>query len=86
MFKDICSLEVNDGVIFLAESVRAIEIRSDANYSGARVLLLGVIENARCQIQIDIGSGDAVTPGPEYAEYPVMFEKFEAPQLRAYRR
>lgn len=86
VFKDICSLEINDGVVFLAQSVRAIEIRSDANYSGARVLLLGMIENARCQIQIDIGSGDAVTPGPEYAQYPVMFEEFEAPRLRAYPR
>lgn len=86
VFKDICTHEVNDGVIFLAESVRATEIRADANYSGARVMLLGVIDNARCQIQIDIGSGDAVTPGPEDAEYPVILEEFDAPKLRVYPR
>lgn len=86
VFKDICTHEVNDGVIFLADSVRATEIRADANYSGARVMLLGMIDNARCQIQIDIGSGDAVTPGPENAEYPVMLEEFEAPKLRVYPR
>ena len=86
VFKDVCGLEVNDGVTFLAESVSATETRADANYSGVRVMLLGMIENARCQIQIDIGSGDAVTPGPEYAEYPVMFAEFEAPKLRAYPR
>jgi len=84
VFKNICTHEVNDGVIFLADSVRATEIRADANYSGARVTLLGVIDNARCQIQIDIGSGDAVTPGPENAEYPVILEEFEAPKLRVY--
>lgn len=86
VFKDICSLDANDGVVFLAESVRAIEIRSDANYSGARVRLLDMIENARCQIQIDISSGDAVTPGPENAEYPVMFDEFDTPKLRVYPR
>ncbi len=80
-FRDICSLEINDGAFFLAESARAIEIRCEANYSGARVLLFGMIENARCQIQIDIGSGDAVIPGPEYAEYPVMFKEFEVPSV-----
>lgn len=37
-----------------------------------RVILLGVIDGARCQIQIDIGFGDAVTPGPEDVLYPVM--------------
>jgi len=84
VFKDFCINEANDGVFFLADSVRATEIRTDANYSGARVILLGVIDNARCQIQIDIGYGDAVTPGPENAEYPVILEEFEAPKLRVY--
>ena len=86
VFKDICTHEVDDGVIFFADSVRVTEIRTDANYSGARVMLLSMIDKARCQIQIDIGSGDAVTPGPENAEYPVMLEEFEAPKLRVYPR
>lgn len=85
-FKEICILEYNDGVIFQAESLRAVEIRTNANYAGVRVTLLGIIENARCQIQIDIGFGDAVTPGPEDANYPVMLSEFEAPKLRVYPR
>jgi len=50
------------------------------------VTLLAVIDGARCQIQVDIGFGDAVTPGPEEVEYPVMLPEFEAPKLRVYPR
>ena len=62
------------------------EIRKEAHYAGVRVTLLGVIDGARCQIQIDIGFGDAVTPGPEAVEYPVILQGFEPPQLRVYPR
>jgi len=51
-----------------------------------RVTLLGLIDGARCPIQVDIAFGDAVTPGPEDVEYPVMLSEFEAPKLRVYPR
>lgn len=86
IFKDICTIETPDGVAFQADSVRAAEIRKDANYAGVRVTLLGLIDGARCPIQVDIGFGDAVTPGPEDVEYPVMLSEFEAPKLRVYPR
>ena len=37
-------------------------------------------------MQIDIGFGDAVTPGPADAQYPVMLPEFAAPKLRVYPR
>jgi predicted nucleotidyltransferase component of viral defense system len=86
VFREICAIETNDGVIFQPDTVHADEIRREANYAGVRVMLLGVIDGARCQIQIDIGFGDAVTPGPENVEYPVMLPEFAAPKLRAYPR
>ncbi|MFT6303886.1 MAG: hypothetical protein ACI9XK_004093 [Granulosicoccus sp.] len=49
-------------------------------------MLRGVIDNTCSQIQTDIGSGDAVTPGPENAEYSVMLKEFEARTLRVYPR
>lgn len=42
------------------------------------------LARARCKVQIDIGFGDAVTPGPVYAIYPVLLAEFAAPQLRTY--
>ena len=86
IFKQICTIDVQDGVIFHPDTVKASEIRKEANYAGVRVMLLGVIDGARCQIQVDIGFGDAVTPAPENIEYPVMLQEFNAPKLRAYPR
>ena len=86
VFKEICAIETHDGVAFQPGTVQAVEIRKEANYAGVRVMLLGLIDSARCQIQIDIGFGDAVTPGPEDALYPVMLSEFAAPKLRVYPR
>lgn len=86
VFREICTIETHDGVAFQPDTVHAAEIRKEANYAGVRVMLLGVIDGARCQIQIDIGFGDAVTPGPEDVEYPVMLAEFAAPKLRVYPR
>ena len=37
-------------------------------------------------MQIDIGFGDAVTPGPDNVQYPVILDAMPQPQLRAYPR
>jgi hypothetical protein len=86
VFKEICAIDVNDGMTFQADTVHATEIRKEANYAGVRVMLLGLIDGARCQIQVDIGFGDAVTPDPEEVQYPVMLSEFAAPRLRVYTR
>ncbi|WP_339806733.1 nucleotidyl transferase AbiEii/AbiGii toxin family protein [uncultured Marinobacter sp.] len=86
VFKNICTIEAQDGVIFHPDTVHAAEIRKETNYSGVRVTLLGAIDGARCHIQVDVGFGDAVTPGPENVEYPVMLREFAAPKLRVYPR
>jgi len=82
--EDLCLLEVDDGVHFDENSLQSREIRKEANYAGIRVSLSAYIGQARCSIQIDVGYGDVVTPGPELVEYPVMLKGFPAPRLRAY--
>jgi hypothetical protein len=86
IFKEICAIETPDGVAFQTDTVRAVDIRKEANYAGVRITLLGLIDGARCQVQVDIGFGDAVTPGPEDAEYPVILQGFASPKLRVYPR
>lgn len=83
-FRDIASVEVEDGIVFDPVSVSVEEIRKDAGYAGARVLITGEIAKARCKTQIDIGYGDAVTPGPVHAVYPVLIADLPAPRLRTY--
>ena len=83
-FRDIASVEVDDGIVFDPASLSVEEIRKDAGYAGARVLITGEIAKARCKTQIDIGFGDAVTPGPVHAVYPVLIADLPAPRLRTY--
>ena len=83
-FRDICQESVEpDGLEFLPDTMRAIEIREDQEYQGVRVLFEARLENAVIPIQIDIGYGDAVTPAPEDIIYPTVLD-FAAPKLRAY--
>lgn len=86
LFQDICRIEVEDGILFQPESVKAAEIRKEANYAGVRVTLMGMLDSARCPVQVDIGFGDAVVPGPEDALYPIILPGLPAPQLRVYPR
>ena len=86
VFRAICRIEFEDGIVFQPDSVKAAEIRKEANYAGVRVMLVGLLGSARCPVQIDIGFGDAVVPGPEDASYPVILGEMPAPQLHVYPR
>jgi hypothetical protein len=84
VFREICAVEVDDGVRLQADSVTAVEIRKDANYAGVRITLLAILDGAKIHLQIDVGFGDAVIPGPEYIDYPVLLGDMDAPTMRAY--
>lgn len=83
-FKEIAAVVAKDGMHFAHESVIAEEIRKEAGYAGVRVLISAELAGARVKAQVDIGFGDAVTPGPVQAVYPVMLDDFPAPTLQAY--
>lgn len=85
-FRDICRIDVEDGIAFQPESVKAAEIRKEANYAGVRVTLMGMLDSARCPVQIDIGFGDAVVPGPDEVFYPIILGEMAKPHLRVYPR
>lgn len=84
VFRNVCALACEDGITFDATTVRAAEIRKEANYAGVRVALLGILDGARCAVQIDIGYGDAITPAPERVSFPVLLEDMAAPVMRVY--
>ena len=83
-FREICQIEVDDGLAFDPASVKGTTIRKEAGYGGVRVDVLATLDGARIALQVDIGFGDAVTPAPESVNYPVLLEGLPAPQLRAY--
>jgi predicted nucleotidyltransferase component of viral defense system len=84
VFAELCSQKVeDDGLSFLADTIRVERIRDEEEYEGVRVLLEARLANARIPLQIDVGFGDIITPAATEVQYPTILP-FPAPNLRAY--
>lgn len=81
--KDTCDTEVDDGIVFHKDTVIATRITEDADYMGVRILLRGNLGSIRLFLQIDVGFGDVVVPGPGKVNYPVLLD-FPPPELHGY--
>ena len=84
IFTKIIQIEVDDGVSFTPESLRIEQITKDSRYTGTRVRLEARLGNIKQGLQIDIGVGDHVTPGPQRIEYPTLLPDLGQPILQAY--
>jgi hypothetical protein len=84
IFRKIAQAEVSpDGLVFDPESIKADPIREDNRYGGLRVNLMALLEKARIPLQIDVGFGDKITPGPEQIAFPSLLGQ-EVSRLFAY--
>ncbi len=84
VFRSICGIAVDDGIVFDPDSVAGSPIRKDAGYGGVRIDLRATLDGARLSLQIDIGFGDAVTPAAQSIAYPTLLPDVPTPTLRAY--
>jgi predicted nucleotidyltransferase component of viral defense system len=82
----LCAVEYDDGLSYDIASIRVQEIRENARYQGLRVTLRAELDRAICNVQLDVGYGDAVTPAPVEVTYPPLLADLPAPMLRAYPR
>ena len=86
VFGELSTLTVEeDGLVFLPDTARVVEIREDNVYGGMRVTMQARLGKIRIPLQIDIGFGDAVTPDAEQQEFPTLLD-FNAPVLLTYLR
>lgn len=84
VFRSLCELAVDDdGLAFEAGTVAVEAIREDQEYGGQRVKFDARLGQARIALQVDVGFGDAITPGAEEVEYPTLLG-MAPPRLRAY--
>src|SRR5262249_40083912 len=74
-----------DAVEFDADSIQVEPIRPEDDYGGWRVTMHARVGAARLTVQVDVGIGDAVTPEPEWLDYPSLLD-LPGPHLRAYPR
>jgi predicted nucleotidyltransferase component of viral defense system len=86
VFREICSTPVDDdGITFDLDALHVEQIREELEYGGLRLRTIATLAGARINAVIDIGFGDAVEPGLQQIDLPVLLD-MPAPHLRAYPR
>ena len=84
--REICTTPVEpDAMAFDADAIVVEPIRLDNHYGGHRAVVPAALGAARLRVQVDVGIGDAVTPAPEWLDYPGLLD-LPPPRLRAYPR
>ena len=74
MLEEIVSIDINDNVILKLTSISSI--RDIDEYGGYRVTIHIKIENIKEVIQIDIATGDPITPGAiNYKYLPILADE-----------
>lgn len=82
-FREIMAIEADDGVHFNLKNLRIDAIREELEYGGSRLRTTAALAGARIPITVDIGFGDAIAPGTEDVNLPVLLD-MPSPHLRAY--
>lgn len=72
VLNEILSMDINDGVKF--EVVDITDIRADDEYGGNKYHIIGKLENLKVALEIDISTGDEITPKEFNYEYISLFE------------
>lgn len=77
------AITVDDGVTFDTTRLQIQPIREDGEYGGSRLRITAALAGARIPIVVDVGFGDAIEPGAEDIDLPVLLD-IPSPHLRAY--
>ena len=82
-FREVMGIDLDDGLTFDVSGLRIDPIREELKYGGSRLRTTATLAGARVPITVDVGFGDAVEPGVEDIELPVLLD-MPSPHLRAY--
>ena len=85
IFREVCNVAADDGVEFDPTELRVTQIREELEYGGLRLRTVATVAGARVNVVVDIGFGDAIEPGLQEVELPVLLDQ-PAPRLQAYAR
>ena len=84
VFRELCGMEVADGLQFDPSTVRASLVRQDARHHGIRLVMMAWLDGARCRVRVNISFGDRITPAANDATVPPMLPELGAGQVLAY--
>lgn len=74
-----------DALVFDTGSISAEPIRDGSEYDGLRVRIRARLGDSDIPVQIDVGFGNAIVPGPEETEYRTILAD-PSPRILAYPR
>ena len=72
ILNEILSIDIDDKVRF--EMINITDIRQEDEYGGNKYHLIGKLENLKVALEIDISTGDEITPKELKYEYSSLFE------------
>ncbi len=72
VLNEILSIDLNDGVKF--DIVSITDIREEDEYGGNKYHITGRVNSTKVNLEIDISTGDKVTPKELKFKYPLLFE------------
>ena len=72
ILNEILSINLKDGVQF--DIVNITDIRQEDEYGGNKYHITGRVNNTKVNLEIDISTGDKVTPKELKFKYPLIFE------------
>lgn len=73
--REIASIDVDDGVVFMIDRLRAQQIREGDLYPGVRLTVPAMIGRARLNLVLDVNFGDPVTPQVRRADFPQLLQE-----------
>jgi hypothetical protein len=71
---EIASVHLDDGVVFLPDTITVAAIRDDDAYPGVRAGLDAHLATARLKFSVDLNVGDPVVPAPVRTAIPVLLD------------
>ncbi|PZC52406.1 abortive phage infection protein [Mesotoga sp. TolDC] len=71
MLNEVCTIEINDDVVFLLRRIE--EIRENSDYHGYRVALEATYPPIKVPLKVDITTGDIITPKEIDYEFKLLF-------------
>jgi len=83
-FREICNTPDDvDQLLFDTEAITANPIRDGSEYDGLRIKIRARLGNSDIPLQVDVGFGNAIVPGPEEQEYRTILGD-PPPRILAY--
>lgn len=83
LFSEVCSIQVDDGIVFQIGGIRVVEAGKERGYPGFKVYVPVKFGETSTTLEFDVSFGEAITPGPLWRDFPTLVS-LPSPRIRVY--